>query len=105
MIECICIDAKNKPKEIPKDKWLIEGNKYHITYIYNMIKQGIMGCTIAEKSIDDLLPYNCYSLKRFAFTEEGIKAVIKMASTCAEFNDFDLTEFERIAERELAILN
>ena len=106
MIKCTCINDKNRPKEIPIEKWIVKGNKYHVTFIYNMINQkGILGCTISEISLDDLEPYNCYNLARFAFDEKDLQALIEMMEGCAEFNDFDTNELTRIAERELAILN
>jgi len=102
MIECRCNNSKNKPKEIPQHKWVVEGEIYHITFIYNMVNQaGILGCTISEISLDDLEPYNCYNLARFSFTHDNFLKLLELAKDCAEFNDLGENELEELFHREL----
>ena len=56
MIPCICRDDKNKPSSIPTDKWIVEKNKYHVTYVYAMdLQNGILGVVLKEIDLD---PFN-----------------------------------------------
>ena len=66
MVACICIDDSKKPNIIPKDKWVIKGNKYHITHVYYHPNQGIRGCSLYERPLDESCkPYETFKLSRF----------------------------------------
>ena len=91
-IPCICVDDKHKPLEIPFCKWVVKGQEYHITHVYNNIHQnGIKGVELFEHDISECLPYNCYRLDRFAFTEENLKKLIEMMKDCTELNNVDIS--------------
>mgnify|MGYP003636088786 FL=1 len=82
-IECICINDANRPSEIPQDRWVKVSEKYHVTHIFLMMQQNkIQGCELAEFDISDCVPYNCYRLDRFAFTEENFKKLMEMVKDC-----------------------
>ena len=90
-VECICIDSKNKPVEIPLNKWIKENEIYNITHIYNQIQQqGIKGVELLEFDIFECIPFNCYRLDRFAFTAENLKKLIEMMKDCTELNDINI---------------
>ena len=92
-IPCICIDSENKPSEIPSNKWVVKGNEYHITHVFNQIQQkGIKGVELAEFDISECVPFNCYRLDRFAFTEENLFKLIEMMENCTELNNIDISE-------------
>jgi hypothetical protein len=89
-VECICLDAKNKPEIIPDSLWIVEGQKYNITYIWWMINQGLQGCDLAELNISAYVPYNCFRLDRFGFTEENLLKLIELMKMCTEMKDIDI---------------
>lgn len=96
-IECICVDDKGKPLEIPQEKWVKEGEKYHITHIFVMIQQGkIKGCELAEFDISDCLPYNCYRLSRFAIKAEDLQKLMQLISDCDELNQLSTEDLNKI---------
>lgn len=102
MIECICIDAGRKPKEVPLGQWIQQGFKYHITHVYYQPKQEIQGCSLKEVRLGkESVPYETYRLSRFAVTKENLEKLYQMMRDCSELNDFDIIEL--IKESELII--
>lgn len=102
MIECICIDSKNKPKEIPLSKWIQKDMKYHITHVWFHPGQGIQGVNLYEVRLgDESIPYASFRLSRFAVTEQGLKQIIQMMKDCSELNDVDINVL--IKESELVV--
>lgn len=90
-IPCICINDRLKPDEIPTSKWVVKGNTYHITHVYNNIQQnGIKGVELFEHDISDCMPYNCYRLDRFAFAIEDIERLVQMMRDCTALNEIDI---------------
>jgi hypothetical protein len=93
MIPCYCINAKEKPIIIPIKKWIVKGEKYHITHVYNMVNmEGLKGCDIAEIDISMYKPFNCFKLERFAFDEKDIPALIKLIHECTLLKDIDISK-------------
>jgi len=89
MIEVICINDKNRPKEIPESDWIKEGDNYHITHVsiqVNHLENGkpVLGCDLYEKplSIEKHKPYECWRFSRFGVTEENLKALIQLIEDC-----------------------
>jgi len=90
-IPCICIDSKNKPNEIPLKKWVIKGNEYHITHVFHQYQQnGIKGVELAEHDISDCVPFNCYRLDRFAFTQLNLIKLAVLMNQCTELDKIDI---------------
>ena len=91
-ISCICIDDKHKPLEIPSARWVKEGEEYHIVHVYHQHQQkGIKGVELSEFDISDCVPYNCYRLDRFAFTEENIRKLVELMQECTELDNIDIS--------------
>lgn len=91
-IPCYCIDDSNRPIEIPIGKWVVAEQKYHITHVYHQHQQkGIKGVELSEFDISDCVPYNCYRLDRFAFTEENIQKLIELMQDCTELDNIDIS--------------
>lgn len=68
-IEVICINDSHRPEEIPAERWVKEGETYHIVEITKMqLHDGKHGCKLAEINIDDLAPHNYFRLSRFAIS-------------------------------------
>lgn len=92
MVECICIDDKNKPKEIPDSKWLKEGNKYNIIYTVIVLPQRELAVMLSEIELTDKeMPYEYFLAKRFGFTEENIKKLMQLIKDCTD-TDFSMEE-------------
>ena len=103
MIECLCIDAKNRPQEIPLGKWIQEGMKYHITHVFFHPLQGLQGCSLHEVklSLKDTYPYNAYRLSRFGFTQKGLEDLAIMMKACSDLNEIQISAL--LAEQELTV--
>lgn len=112
MIPCICRDDKNKPSSIPTDKWIVEKNKYHVTYVYAMdLQNGILGVVLKEidlESTAEQTGYMCFKMSRFAFKLEDIPALLELMKDCHEIGKMDfnkLLEVNKVKEPEELILN
>ncbi len=93
-IEAICIDDTKRPKEIPSNKWVKSGNKYHITHIFAMLSQkGIKGVELAEIDISDCHPYNSFRLNRFVINPKDLEKWIQMCKDTAALNGIDIDSF------------
>lgn len=102
MIECICVDGKDRPEEIPIHNWPVEKQKYHITHIFYHPMQGIQGCELKELKLgEESYPYGSYRLNRFAFTKENLEKLIQMMKDCSELNDVDINKLLRKSEVEI----
>lgn len=89
MIEAICIDASNKPNDIPSNKWLVEGEIYHIIYTVTVLPQRKLAFHLAEIDLDESChPYEYFLSTRFAIHEDDIKALAQLIEDCsvADFN-------------------
>lgn len=104
MIPCICIDDKNRPAEIPVDKWVKEKSKYNIIYIYWHPVQKIQGVDLAEIELDESCkPYGTFAIKRFAISVKDLENFIALCKACTGMNDVDVQEVikELTVEEEL----
>ena len=99
MIECICIDDSNRPKEIPQNKWVKKGDTYHIIYTVYSLTSKELAVDLYEVSLDDCCPpYEWYALRRFAFTEENLLKLIQLIKDC---NDTAFSMDELLKQTEL----
>lgn len=100
MIDCICVDSANRPKEVDMSEWITKGMKYKISHVYYHPGQGIQGCELREVRLTKKsLPFGSYRLSRFAVTKEGYNALVQMMKDCSELNDFDI--YKAIRESKL----
>jgi hypothetical protein len=84
MIEAICIDATNKPNDIPNNKWLVEGEIYHIVYTITVLPQRQLAFHLAEIDLDESChPYEYFLSTRFAIMEEDIEALERLIEDCS----------------------
>ena len=61
-----CIDASNKPNDIPMSKWVVKGNEYTVVKVSRMnIQGGILGFQLAEIDLKDCVPYLYFDARRF----------------------------------------
>lgn len=79
MIKCICIDDSNKPFRIPENKWLKEGNEYHITYVTVVLPQEELAFELAEVNLgSNCLPFRYFLAKRFAIRQSDLEQLTFM---------------------------
>lgn len=98
-VECICIDAKNRPSEVPLNMWISEGIQYTIVHIYRLsLQNNILAVELEEVKIKGCEPYEFYRLDRFAFTEESFKKLIELMKACSELNDINIQEIVKDLE-------
>lgn len=112
-IPCICIDAKNKPKEVDSKFWITEGEIYHVNLLMRnkiqdtpTIKMYSVG--LEEVQMDETcLPYQYYRIDRFAFRPEDISKLIELGKLCSEVDwDSPIDIDELIGKpKELELLN
>ena len=90
-IKVLCINDENKPYEIPQEKWVVEGNEYHIQHVFNQIRQkGIKGVELSEIDLSPFMPYNCFNLSRFAFRPNDLSKLEVLMKQCTQMNDIDI---------------
>lgn len=95
-INCICIDDKNRPKEIPQELWIKFGTNYTITHVFKQINQNnIKGVELAEIDISNCKPYNSFRLSRFAIDVKDLFKFGEMLNDCTELNKLDVNDFVR----------
>lgn len=63
--EVVCINDKNRPKEIPTNKWVKHGEKYTVNNVGRTM-DGKIGFELAEIELGkDTFPYDLFSAHRF----------------------------------------
>ncbi len=91
MIPCIRINSQNRPKEIPLNKFVVEGEKYHITFIALCLPQNILAFSIYEKPLNESnAPYEYFGGYRFGIAKEDLEAFFQMCKDCHDLNDLDI---------------
>ena len=65
-----CIDAANRPNDIPTSKWVVKGNEYTVIKVAKMNMQGgLLGFQLAEIDLSDCVPYLYFAASRFKIKE------------------------------------
>ena len=66
-MKVICIDADNKPQNIPIEEWVKEGDMYNVTRIVRMgLQKDIYGFLLKEVQLSSRsFPYELYNSSRF----------------------------------------
>ena len=66
-MKVICIDADKKPKNIPIEEWVKEGEMYNVTRIVRMgLQKDIYGFLLKEVQLSSRsFPYELYDSSRF----------------------------------------
>ncbi len=90
-VECLCIDDKNRPKEILPQNWIMRGIEYHIIHVYYYPNQGIQGVLLEEVNTKSTV-YDSYRLTRFSFTEESLKQLKELIFLCTQLNEMDINK-------------
>ena len=103
MIECFCINDKDKPVCIPESRWVKLGEKYHITLVTIHPHQGgIQGCELSEISLDEsCAPYEFYKLDRLAIDINDLHKLIELIKDSTDLDGVDVAKW--IEESQLTI--
>tara|TARA_R100000654_G_scaffold34224_2_gene59660 strand:+ start:1146 stop:1430 length:285 start_codon:yes stop_codon:yes gene_type:complete len=65
-LKLICINDRNKPPEIPDDKWIKYGETYTLINVQFLDINNQMGFEISEITLDDsCFPYHYFTPERF----------------------------------------
>ena len=88
----ICIDADNKPQNIPIEEWVKEGDMYTVTRIVRMgLQKDIYGFLLKEVQLSSRsFPYELYDASRFLPIEllsnmkEETKEEVNIEEACLE---------------------
>ena len=92
MIKAVCLNDKDKPKEIPSEKWIKEGKTYHVIYTVWSIPSQTLGVHLYEISLDECCsPYEYFDVRRFGFTHDDLLLLQKLIKDCND-TDFSIEE-------------
>jgi len=75
-MKVICINDKNRPNEVPLNRWVKKDEEYTIIAVTFLTIQNTYGCKLAEINNDDLFPYQFFALDRFAISKSEIEEAI-----------------------------
>jgi hypothetical protein len=96
MIKCLCVNDKNKPKKIPSDKWVKEGEEYTIIFASIVLPQKELAFQLEEIDLDESCsPYTYFSASRFALTDDGVLQMPEFIKECGKLSTSlsNLTEY------------
>jgi hypothetical protein len=73
----VCIDASNRPNDIPNILWIEKDEVYTVIKAeYMNIQNKILGFELAEKDLSDCFPYSCFVATRFRpYTKDDEAAI------------------------------
>lgn len=92
MVECICVNDSNKPKEIPINKWVKKGSPYTVIFTLTVLPQKQLAFHLSEIELTEKeKPYEYFLAHRFAFTKENILKLFELIKNCTE-TDFSMDE-------------
>jgi len=91
-MKVICIDADNKPKNVPVEEWIQEGDTYTVTRIVRMgLQKNTYGYLLKEVQLSSKsFPYELYDAIRFLPIEllsnmkEEEKEEVNIEEACLE---------------------
>ena len=91
-MKVICIDADNKPKNVPVEEWVQEGDTYTVTKIVRMgLQKNTYGYLLKEIQLSSRsFPYELYDAIRFlpieflSMMKEETKEEVNIEEACLE---------------------
>jgi len=83
MIKCICLNDKDKPNKIPKEKWPENGKEYTVIFTTFVLPQRELGFQLEELDLDkSCFPYEYFLANRFGFTAEEFNKLSGFIKDC-----------------------
>jgi len=87
MIRCACINDRNRPNDIPKNKWVKRGEMYTIVFAIVVLPQRELGFQFEEIDLDEsCLPYEYFLANRFAFLKDDLYKLQDFIKQCGRVN-------------------
>jgi hypothetical protein len=87
MIRCACVNSKDRPNAIPKDKWIKKGEIYTIVFAIVVLPQRELGLQLDEITLDEsCAPYEYFLANRFAFLNDDLYKLQEFIRDCARVN-------------------
>ncbi len=91
-MKVICIDADNKPKNVPVEEWVQEGDTYTVTSIVRMgLQKDTYGFLLKEIQLSSRsFPYELYDATRFlpiellSMMKEETKEEVNIEEACLD---------------------
>jgi len=100
MVTCICINDKNKPRAIPKAKWLVKDKEYTVIFTTTVMPQKQLAVHLAEIELDETcFPYEYFLASRFAFTQENLLLLMELIKDCSD-TSFSMDELLKQTQLE-----
>jgi len=100
MVTCICINDKNKPRAIPKAKWLVKDQEYTVIFTTTVMPQKQLAVHLAEIELDETcFPYEYFLASRFAFTQENLLLLMELIKDCSD-TSFSMDELLKQTQLE-----
>ena len=98
MVTCICINDQNKPRAIPKAKWLVKDQEYTVIFTTTVMPQKQLAVHLAEIELDESCkPYEYFLASRFAFTQENLLLLMELIKDCSD-TSFSMDELLKQTE-------
>ena len=98
MVKCICINDSNKPRMVPKHKWIKKGQEYTVIYTTTVLPQKQLGFHLAEINLDETCkPYEYFLANRFGFTDENFRKLMELIEICSDTH-FSIKELMKQTE-------
>lgn len=70
-MKIMCINDKNRPQEIPADKWIQAGEVYTLIEAQPLLSSNSLGFVLAEITLgEDCFPYHYFNPDRFVPVDE-----------------------------------
>ena len=86
----ICINASNKPKSIPVEQWIKEGEVYTVVRVVRLsLQQDKLGLILKEVQLANCFPYEFYDSERFTPVDD-VKEEKEEVEEIAKEVDLDL---------------
>jgi len=100
MVTCTCINDKNKPRAIPKAKWLVKDQEYTVIFTTTVMPQKQLAVHLAEIELDETcFPYEYFLASRFAFTQENLLLLMELIKDCSD-TSFSMDELLKQTQLE-----
>lgn len=101
-MKLLCINSKDKPKEIPQSKFVKEGEWYELLMVIRCMPANVIGFELVEPTLDETcLPFSCFLGDRFAILENDITEFIELCKSCAELDNFSIEELMEQSQLEV----
>lgn len=95
-LKVVCLNDKNKPKEIDPRHWVKEGTEYNVLSILVMERQkGIFGFVLQEIDLPEDCPYDSFDSRRFGVVADDKSLADSIEEWLNEETEKELVEVER----------